>query len=696
MNTNTLHRLLIVISMAAVLVLSGCSGGDTKMPDDETTAMPDDDTTAMPDDDTTAMPDDDTTAMPDDDTTAMPDDDTTAMPDDDTTMMPEEEVEPLTIPEGLARSMAAPVHAGDADTLATLLPNPANLFAPLAALFGGDSGDQSPGSELASDLRVKTVSSDGSDGFRVTYVAGGEEQTIHFEAADYLDGQYYYAKVVDGTTYFLATHTDSFERASKSQGPSGYRYLDHNQFGISDQDAGTIERNYISYGARTDTSGLPAGEATYVGSMEAFTYLKDNPSTAQRERMRGGMRLSADFDAGTVDGLILGINVRRSGERDDSPLSDTTWFEIGNGRIVDGQFAATLTGMDSNAGAPMDDTVLGYEGGILGELYGPASEEVGGVLNASRSDRVMAGMFGGTRLDPNGPNGLVASTAAPAVYANDADDTLEELTGGDTRFAPLNSTLLRDWSVRTVKLSGDSHIEALWVDGDGAHVTYVIEGEEQMISFTLADLKDDGSFEKEQDDGGHSWWSHTRRFDGDWNYRWLDVNTFVRWGGGPSSRHYISYGARTDASSLPAGSATYAGGMGAENFNQSDPSLASSRIRMRGDLTLMANFDDSTLNGAISGIDVRRPGEDSYSSLPDTTHFTIGNGQIAGGRFSAVLTGMDTNPAAPLRDTVRGFQGDVLGEFYGPAAEEVGGVFSATRNEDLRVMGGAFHGRQQQ
>ena len=57
---------------------------------------------------------------------------------------------------------------------------------------------------------------------------------------------------------------------------------------------------------------------------------------------------------------------------------------------------------------------------------------------------------------------------------------------------------------------------------------------------------------------------------------------------------------------------------------------------------------------------------------------------------------MDTNAAAPLRDTVRGYHGDVLGEFYGPAAEEVGGVLSARRDEDLRVMGGIFHGRKQQ
>ena len=136
--------------------------------------------------------------------------------------------------------------------------------------------------------------------------------------------------------------------------------------------------------------------------------------------------------------------------------------------------------------------------------------------------------------------------------------------------------------------------------------------------------------------------------------------------------------------------------MSADNYNQGDPSNTSSRIRMWGDLTLTANFDASTLEGAISGIHVRRPGEDSYSPLPDTTRFAIGNGRITDGRFSAALTGTDTNAAAPLRDSVRGFQGDVLGEFYGPAAEEVGGVLSARRDEDLRVMGGAFHGGKQQ
>ena len=74
-------------------------------------------------------------------------------------------------------------------------------------------------------------------------------------------------------------------------------------------------------------------------------------------------------------------------------LPDSTRFDIEHGRIADGQFTATLTGVDTNADAATDQTVAGYEGDILGEFYGPAAEEVGGVLNAESDahDSVISG-----------------------------------------------------------------------------------------------------------------------------------------------------------------------------------------------------------------------------------------------------------------------------------------------------------------
>ena len=118
------------------------------------------------------------------------------------------------------------------------------------------------------------------------------------------------------------------------------------------------------------------------------------------------------------------------------------------------------------------------------------------------------------------------------------------------------------------------------------------------------------------------------------------------------------------------------------------------RYSVSGDLNLMADFDAGSLEGTMSDIRTR-PHRGSWSPLPDTTSFEIGNGQIAGGQFTADLTGADTNSAAALDDTLRGYEGSVLGEFYGPAAEEVGGVFTATRDADQRVLYGALHGQKQ-
>ena len=73
----------------------------------------------------------------------------------------------------LVRSTADPVYATDTDdTLATLLPDPNNSFAPLVV---GDwkifrrTDQQSD----ATDSRVTAISSDGANGFHVTYFVDG-------------------------------------------------------------------------------------------------------------------------------------------------------------------------------------------------------------------------------------------------------------------------------------------------------------------------------------------------------------------------------------------------------------------------------------------------------------------------------------------------------------------------------------------
>ena len=102
--------------------------------------------------------------------------------------------------------------------------------------------------------------------------------------------------------------------------------------------------------------------------MFAEAYKKDDPARDQRLKMSGRIELTANLDEGTLDGAVREIRTRGPGEGAYSDLPDTSaYFAITDGKIVDGQFTATLTGMSNDPlfdYADADSTVLGYEGGV--------------------------------------------------------------------------------------------------------------------------------------------------------------------------------------------------------------------------------------------------------------------------------------------------------------------------------------------
>ena len=89
---------------------------------------------------------------------------------------------------------------------------------------------------------------------------------------------------------------------------------------------------------------------------------------------------------------------------------------------------------------------------------------------------------------------------------------------------------------------------------------------------------------------------------------------------------------------------------------------------VRGVLSLTADFDDSTVSGTIDGIETQAPGQTAYQASAEV--LTISAGSITDSTFTADLTGTG---AADSR-----YEGDVDGQFFGPTAEEVGGVLEAT------------------
>ena len=97
---------------------------------------------------------------------------------------------------------------------------------------------------------------------------------------------------------------------------------------------------------------------------------------------------------------------------------------------------------------------------------------------------------------------------------------------------------------------------------------------------------------------------------------------------------------------------------------------------------LVANFDMSRLTGQIYSISGTAPGERSSASVSwPTSRFTITNGRISNGQFTATLTGVDSDSNVLGRsESVRDFSGSIVANFYGPNADEVGGAITATRN----------------
>ena len=167
---------------------------------------------------------------------------------------------------GLARSLQPSRYAtSDDDTLANRLPGGEWVFSALSAaiqrdFIGADSGAVHP--ELGTAY-VKSVSSDGEGGFRVTFVIAGRESAAHFAADEINERHIFVGESEDNLTAFtLFSWTDSFRpdpddpsATDRSDGSSMYDYFD-----INGWSAGSVpfnqRRGYSTYGIRTPPENL--------------------------------------------------------------------------------------------------------------------------------------------------------------------------------------------------------------------------------------------------------------------------------------------------------------------------------------------------------------------------------------------------------------------------------------------------------
>ena len=580
---------------------------------------------------------------------------------------------------GLSRSLQEPVYStsDDDNGLEQSLPIPENVFAPISTALDRVYGDQNI--VRSSDTAFKAISSDGDNGFFVTFVDGGEEWTTHYTKDEFIDDDEYYEKEFAQNGYSLFwSYTDSFSGTYRNRGSSEYTYFDINGGIAGSPEEDVWPRFLVVYGARTEADNLPVGTSTYQGRIYAEVWVGTH-FIDDRTSVRGRLLLTADFDASMVDGEITNIAIEPRSTRVSSFLPDNR-FVIENGEIENGQFIATLRGEDSSGPADVEETnvlssVQGIEGNVLGEFYGPQADEVGAVLNAGRGDEENFVMFG-------------------YLSGKQFTDTLNPTVPEGKLSEPLFATIKRDFGENmSATLTDETGVKSIQSDEErGFVLTYVVDGgEPQEVHLQASDFDHvDGSYFKRTELGEYYLWTETD-FIESVEFEYFDPYGFVfGHGDGVWPWSVFVSGVQTDLDDLPSGTATYQGLMQA--YAWKGPDRRSQRTRIRGSLNLTADFGESTVQGRVDNVNLNRPGDNEYLPLSDTDQFVIENSVFENNQFTADLRGEDSNALAPLDESVRGIEGSIVGQFFGPAAEEVGGILKATRTEDNSEVKGWFGG----
>lgn len=580
------------------------------------------------------------------------------------------EPEPTPAPQ-LKLSEAPAVYAkSEADAIARKLPDPTTEFAPFSAAMKQDLTANTV--EQATEFRIVTISSDGDNGFHVTYRIGDVDRSVHFTKDD-TTGFGTYSKEIDDRRFRLwdkleafGTHNLGESRVAehKDRGSPFLQYVDAGGGWVWGDER---YRFVMAYGARTESGDLPAGQADYVGRWRVDSLPADDTDYEQSGiEYRGRLRLTADFDAGTVGGTVDRVR-KHPGDRFDSLPSDTG-FRISDGEIVSGQFTATMTGYHDNidpANPPeSEDTLNGYEGGMYGAFFGPEAEEVGGVVVAENSlhNRKIQGVFGAKQ---------VTALASPDA-------------------SPHSVAFKRDRDARTTMLDEGSAVAAISSDGAGGLMaTYVIDGTEYRVSFAASTFDTSRVFPEalhgRTGDRGVAYLlnQHTRSFHDVPGFTHFDVHEWReielgpdgRTPQGPWTQGLVVYGDRTDPSDLPSGTASYSGRMYAETWRQV------SRSQIQGSLNLAADFAAGAVSGTVGDLTQRvGPITAPWNSIAGD--FTISQGTVSGNALAGTLSGL-------------GYEGTVDGSFFGPGAAEVGAVLEAQNTGNGALLVGFIGGRKQ-
>ena len=302
---------------------------------------------------------------------------------------------------------------GDQDTLANL---EGLAFSPLSVHVRRDYGEDSRGVTSPEDdsAYIESIVRTSTGKIVVSYVLNGDRTSIDFETRgiESYDG-IFGSTIHDNHVYGVQLYTD----LGTADDPARREYVATARWYTFERSPGGVPYDgvvyefYGTYGVRSPSAPLSAlGIASYGGNIHGKIWDSGDPNLRTgSELLEGTLTLVADLDDGGITGHVT--DFRRGDGRtrraDWETFADTNVIEI-VGNIMDGRFAADWEGHDSG-GTPIEDSVQGFTGAMLGEFYGPAGEEVGGVLRGHRDatvttpEQIFNGFFSAGREPEAGP-----------------------------------------------------------------------------------------------------------------------------------------------------------------------------------------------------------------------------------------------------------------------------------------------------
>ena len=302
---------------------------------------------------------------------------------------------------------------GEQDTLASL---DGLAFSPLSVHIRRDYGEDSRGVTSPEDdsAYIESIVRTSTGKIVVSYVLDGERTSIDVETReiDSYDG-IFGSTTHDNHVYGAQLYTD----LGTADDPAPREYLATARWYMFEQKPGptpydgVVYEFYGTYGVRTPPEPLSGlGSATYSGNVHGKLWDTGDPTPRTGSQLlEGSLSLIADLDEGGITGQVTGFRRGdgRTRRADWEAFADTSVIEI-VGNIMGGRFTAEWEGQDSG-GTPVEDSVRGFTGTILGEFYGPGGEEVGGVLRghrdatASTPEQIFNGFFSAGREAESGP-----------------------------------------------------------------------------------------------------------------------------------------------------------------------------------------------------------------------------------------------------------------------------------------------------